>query len=264
MPPAIKSALKCTAAAALRSGTGKLPFDVMMIQSEFMYYDWAKLLEVFPERESGENQKFCEYVRRCKEAGELVPHRPFGWEWAPITLDRAGNIVELRLFNCKLTDSSIGDLSKLPSTLTTLNVAMNELTKLDVASLPRGLEVLIIGWNPFTELDLSKLPRRLLKLLAERIKLTELDGTQLPPTLTHLFVGHNLLSTINLGELPKEMKFLWMNGNNLREVDLSQLGQSVQMIDLTENYLDDSHFETLDLRRHPDGVQVLGKGEQKA
>ena len=259
--------LKCTATAGLQSAAGKLPSDVMMIQAEFMHYDWAKLLEVFPEREDGANREFCDYVRRCMEARRLVPddrYIPLGCGSPPIQLDPLGNIKEIFLINQQLRDSAIGDLSKLPSTLQRLSLAGNQihqLTTLDVASLPRDLKILFVRNNQLTELDLLRLPRRLEYLGVEGNNLTELDVTKLPPTLITLMAGHNKLSAIDLTKLPPRLDTLSLTNNNLQNVDLSQLPPVMWYVGLSRNYLDDSHFETLPSDRAE--IQLRGKGNQR-
>ena len=258
----VKAAIKCTAAASLRSAAGKLPADVMMIQSEFMHYDWLNLLEVFLKLENDGNQKFHDYIRRCKEAEDVVPHRPFGLNGLPIRLDDTGNIVGINLNSQQLTDSAIGDLSKLPSTLKTLVLSRNKLTKLDVASLPGDLKELIVSQNQLTELDLLKLPRHLKCLNVFENKLTQLDVTKLPVTLTTLNAEDNNLSVMDLTRLPPTMHTLSLMSNNLREVDLSHLPPTMEVVSLAGNYLDDSHFETLPSDRR--SVQLFGKGDQKA
>ena len=260
--PAIKAVLKCTASASLSSTAGKLPSDVLMIQSEFMHYDWLKLLEVFPEQENGENRKFCDYIRKCKEAEDVVPYGPFGLNGLPIRLDDNRNIIGINLNGLQLTDSAIGDLSKLPSTLKTLVLSRNKLTKLDVASLPRGLKELIVSENQLTELDVLKLPRQLECLTVFGNKLTELDVIKLPPTLTTLNANYNHLSMMDFTRLPPNMRTMSVESNNLREVDLSHLSPEMEIVNLVGNYLDDAHFKTLPSDRR--SIQIFGRGNQKA
>ena len=223
--------------AAIRNPSRALPCALKRIVAEFVYYDWERLLNVF--QETAESRKFRVYVRRCSRAGALVPRNGMEWKADPIEVDRHGNIVSIFLHDQQFTDSAIGDLSKLPSTLKTLYLGRNNLTKLTVVALPRGLERLHLGWNQMTHLDLTKLPKELI----------------------YLFLRKNKLSSVVLSGLPQRLATLNLVNNELVSANLSALPPSLRVIALNENYLNDADFDSIPL----DGreTEVLGRVSQR-
>ena len=224
--------------AALRNPTRAIPKVLERIVAEFAYYHWERLLDVFPE--TTESRQFREYVKACKQNGTLAAVDERDWCWDPIEVDCDGNIFRMVLSNQQLTDRSIGDLSKLPSTLRVLQLNGNNLTTLDVAALPRGLQGLYL----------------------RKAHLSKLDLTKLPPKLDYLGLEDNNLSTVNLNALPASLKFISLNGNQLRSVNLSKVPRSMSYIFLTWNHLKESDFNSIPV----DGrvTAVLGQGYQRS
>lgn len=217
-----------------------LPDDVLRIVAEHLYYDWTKLLDVFPETVTGENFKFREHVRKCIKAHRIIPTSHPDWILPPIEVDKNGNIWKINLFGEKMTDSAIGELSSLPSTLLVLDLSWNQLTTLDVSILPRGLKHLYLQQNELVNLDL----------------------TRLPPELENLEVMGNKLSIANLTNLPRGLKWLYCSHNELKAAELKSLPPTLRFINLEMNHLHDTHFETLPIERRG-SVQVCGQGNQK-
>ena len=131
-------------AAAMRNPEGRLPRELERIIADFAYYDWRNLLKVFPE--TTESSGFRLYAMMCNGPdGMAEMERTLrkstseGQTRYPIRVDVDGNIIEINLGGQQLTDEAIGDLSKLPSTLKTLNLARCNLTSFNVAALPQGL-----------------------------------------------------------------------------------------------------------------------------
>ena len=186
------------------------------------------LLDVF--LETTESHKFRVYIIECIQSYALVEVDPKQWGRDPIEADRDGNIIGIHLYNQRLTNSAIGDLSKLPSTLKMLFLVGNSLTELNVAALPRGLEILYLVRN----------------------ELTELSFTKLPPSLISLFLNGNKLSSVNLSELPLTLRDLWLSSNGLTAVDLSALPPSLRSIGLESN-----HLVTLNLNKAPRSVAFI-------
>ena len=207
--------------AAMRNPTTALPNELKRIVADFVYYDWLNLLDVF--LETNESDKFRNHVKECACNNMFVPVNRSEWLWDPIDVDGAGNIIRIDLYNQQFTDSVIGDLSKLPSTLKYLTLYDNNLTKLDVSSLPRGLNYLYLSRNKLTALELDNLPTSLL----------------------HLGIDGNNLTSVNLGHLPPRLDQLWMELNHLTEADLSCVPRSLINVDLRGNYLNNADFNSL-------------------
>ena len=241
---------------AIRNTEMTLPNELRRMIADFVYYDWESLLDVFPE--TTESHKFRNYVNQCIQLRRIELNRNFesaGFvdrsdvlaevdevEWPdndPITVDERGSIIAIALDDQQLTDHSIGDLSKLPSTLRRLHLMDNRLTTLDVAALPRGLELLCLAHN----------------------ELTALNFTKLPPALLDLFVSWNMLSSVDLTKLPRHLRYLWLRNNVLTSVDLGKVPRTLCHIDLMLNYLDDSDFRTLPCDDRE--TVVTGRGNQR-
>ena len=212
--------------------------------------------------ETAESHKFRKYVRECIRTNTLISTNRAEWEIRdPIEMDREGNIVGINLYNQKLTNSAIGDLSKLPSTLRILVLTGSNLTTLNVAALPRGLRVLSLAHNRLSDLDMTKLPPALTSLLLNDNKLSSLDLTELPSTLRDLWLGQNALTTVGLNALPQSLRFISLEWNLLTEVDLTVVPRGVMNINLGMNHLEDAHFSTIP--RDGRDTLVYGHGYQR-
>ena len=225
---------------AIRDPSNPLPIDWQRIIADFWYYDWKWLLDVFPK--TMENHQFRLYVGECIRSGKLVTANESEWtqwSWDPIEVDDNGNIIEIVLPNRNLTDCSIGDLSKLPSTLKQLNLNENNLTRLNVAALPRGLEAIYLCHN----------------------QLTMLDVTKLPPDLTDLWLEDNNLTMIDFSALPIRLDYIDLDNNHLTSANLSQVPINLKSIDLSRNYLDEADFGTLPIDSRC--TSVYGQDTQK-
>ena len=221
----------------IQKSSWRLPDDVILIIADHLHYRWTKLLDVFLPTNNGGTSKFRKYVRKCIGAATVIPTTP---PMPRIEVNRDGNIWKISLWGAKLTNSAIGDLLSLPSTL----------------------HILDLGWNELTFLDVSILPRGLIRLYLHENLLTELDLTKLPPALQILELKGNKLSRANLTQLPAGLKWLYLNRNELRELQLNVLPLAVEFINLKLNHLHDVDFETLPLDRR-EKVRLCGKGNQK-
>ena len=223
--------------------------------------DWQNLLEVFPETKSRETAKFRDYIRRCQAAGRVVPHNQRDFYSAPITVNGKGDIVGIDLHHQQLTHHSIGDLSKLPPTLLTLQLSGNNFGEIDVAMLPRGLEHLGLSATALNTLNVAELPRTLKTLDIDHNRLADLDLTNLPPAMEELSASYNGLTSVDLSNLSQRLRKVYLDHNELRQVDLSMLSRLIRILVLDYNYLKVEHFMTLpdDGRR----TKVTGIDEQK-
>lgn len=197
--------------------------------------DVSQLLDVFPTCLA-----FHKYVEQCSESGYLMPFNILEFKGsAPIEIDHSGNIVSISLVDQQLDDSDIGDLSKLPTTLTRLTLTNNQFTKFNVNALPPGLEVLDLDHNLLANLDL----------------------TVLPPSLLTVMLNYNQLSTADFGHLPPRLETICITNNELNYMDLREMPPSLRYCDFSMNLLEDKHFNTLPM----DGRRtvVVGKGNQK-
>ena len=213
------------------------------------------LLNVF--LETAESRKFREYIRKCIRSYALVQVDGREWKRDPIEVDDDGNITGILLFNHQLTNSAIGDLSKLPSTLRVLYLVGNNFTTLNVAALPRGLRILYLVRNQLSDLSLTKLPPSLTGLFLNQNKLSSVHLAELPQTLVDLWLSHNSLSAVDLSALPPNLKYISLEFCDLTEVDLSKLPPGIQNIRLGMNYLDKASFSTFP----NDGRQTEVQGE---
>ena len=205
--------------AAMQNPERRLPRELKRIIADFVYYDWRNLWDVFPDT----TETFIlRGVTPTQSQRELWSLRGI-----PIRMNRDGHIIEIRLINRLLADHSIGDLSKLPSTLKYLFLDLNHLTKLDVAALPRGLCILSVSQNHLVNLDLI----------------------ELPPALIKLDAGNNFISSADLTKLPRTLTDLNLVSNHISSVDLSALPPTLQLINLRNNRLSDASLRTI-----PDGI----------
>ena len=186
--------------AALRNPVRQIPNVLKRIVTEFAYYDWERLLDVFPE--TNESLKFRDYVKRYIRTGMWVTGNRKEPNWVTIELDDGGNIIEIACFKQQLTDSAIGDLSKLPSTLKRLNLNGNKLTALDLSALPRGLQNLYLGNNKLTELNFAKLPRGMTTLSLSDNELVTVDLSKVPSSMTTIFLVRNYLNDNDFSTIP--------------------------------------------------------------
>ena len=228
--------------AGQRNTTRMIPRDLMDIFEGFVRYDWERLLDVF--QSTANTQKIRDYVKERNKFGALATVNRSQWAMGPFAVDSDGDIIEIDLYNQRLTNSDIGDLSKLPSTLKVLNLRANNLISLDVAALPRGLEVLILNTNHLDELDFTKLPSALFSLFVHDNELSAVNLTKLPRGLENLWLKYNHLTSVDLSALPPGMVYISLDDNELTGVDLSKLPRSMACINLMLNHLDDAHFGT--------------------
>ena len=207
--------------AALRRPKRALPVEVKGKIVEFSCpFDWKWLLDIFPETK--QTRKFRGYITMCINAGTRLAVDRSEWSVVPIEVNSDGNIVSIALYNQQLTNSAIGDLSKLPSTLRSLHLDRNNLTKFDVTPLPSGLISLYLSNNKLTDLDLTKLPRE----------------------LTQLWLLNNKLSSLDFSKLPRKLRDLSLSQNELTKVDLSKAPRSLVSVYLRMNYLVPDNFRT--------------------
>ena len=185
---------------ALRNPVREIPNVLKRIVAEFAYYDWERLLDVFPETE--ESHRFREYVHDYIRTGVQVKVNRRASSWVAVELDDGGNIIEIACFNQRMTDSAIGDLSKLPSTLKRLNLNGNKLTALDLSALPRGLQNLYLGNNKLTELNFAKLPRGMTTLSLSDNDLSTVDLSKVPSSMTTIFLVRNYLNDKDFSTIP--------------------------------------------------------------
>ena len=229
--------------AAIRNPSRTLPIELKRIIADFVHFDWLDLLDAF--LETPESHNFRNFVRECDRTGALALWDRSEWRFDPIGVDSDGNIIEINLCDHQLTDSAIGDLSKLPSTLKELNLWGNNLTTLDVAALPRGLEVLYLSDNQLIDLDFTKLPTALLSLSVSGNALSAVNLTQLPRHLENLWLQHNGLEYVDLSALTPSLKFIALELNHLTSVDLSQVPAGMDFIHLGMNYLEERHLNSI-------------------
>ena len=124
----------------------------------------------------------------------------------------------IKTLNCGFRDiSSTKGLEKMTS-LTTLYVSSNQLTKLDVSK-NTVLTELYVFYNQLTELNVSK-NTALTYLDVGRNKLTELDVSK-NTALTYLNVGSNKLTELDVSK-NTSLTYLGVESNKLTELDVSK------------------------------------------
>ena len=168
-------------------------------------YDWTKLLDVFPvTTQTWEFRDYARYADRVNFSGGFPPvGNRKRKSWFAIEVDDRGSIITIALYNMRLTDLCIGDLSKLPASLRTLNLHGNELTEFDPNSLPRGLQCLYLGCNKLREFAVDCLPWGIKRLSLVGNRLTSIDLRFLPPGIKYVYLGKNYLSSDDFKGIPR-------------------------------------------------------------